>query len=355
MKGVFLPRYHIGADAYDAVPTVLPADARVFLIGGARALSAGRAALESTGINVVGVRVYGGPCSFADAEALADEVKTLGASHVAGMGGGKAIDIAKACGHFARLPVFAFPTIAATCAAVTKLSVMYHPDGAFDRFLFLDAPPVCAFIHTGIIAAAPAMYLRAGMGDATAKHFESVFAARGDQLGYEDGLGVAVGKTCYEPLLKIGPAALLDCARGIDSDALRTAVSCAIVSAGIVSLTVQEMYNGAVAHSLFYAMENLPQVKNCLHGDVVAWGVLVQLMLDGDLDRLGRVRRFLVSLGIDVRLADMGMRMDDPALLSALADVPGQPDMRHLPYPVTAEMVLDAVSKVEVLGGTSLA
>jgi glycerol dehydrogenase len=96
-------------------------------------------------------------------------------------------------------------------------------------------------------------------------------------------------------------------------------------------------------------------VKNCLHGDVVAWGVLVQLMLDGDLDRLVRVRRFLVSLGIDVRLADMGMRMDDPALLSALADVPGQPDMRHLPYPVTAEMVLDAVSKVEVLGGTSLA
>ena len=28
--------------------------------------------------------------------------------------------------------------------------------------------------------------------------------------------------------------------------------------------------------------------------------------------------------------------------------------MRHLPYPVTSEMVLDAVLKVEVLGGIAL-
>ena len=354
MKGVFLPRYFIGPDAYDAVKTVVPAGGRVFLIGGARALGAGRAALEKAGIGVAGVHVFRGVCSFGEARALADEAVALGAEYVAGMGGGKALDAAKACGSFAGLPVLTFPTIAATCAAVTKLSVMYHADGAFDRFLQLDAPPVCAFIHTGIIAAAPDKYLRAGMGDAAAKHFESAFAARGDELGYEDGLGIAVGRTCYEPLLAVGRSALADCARGADTQALRTAVSCAIISTGIVSLTVQEMYNGAVAHSLFYAMENLPAVRLCLHGDVVAWGVLVQLGMDGDLKRMEEVRRFLVSLGVPVCLRDMGMRADDPDLHRAIAEVPHQPDMAHLPYPVTEEMVLDAVLKVEAVGGIAL-
>jgi glycerol dehydrogenase len=347
VKGVFLPRYFLGPDAYDAVGTVVPKGARVFLIGGERALGAGRAAFEQTGIEIVDTRVYRGYCTIEDAKALADEAKALGADFIAGMGGGKAIDVSKACGSFAKLPVIAFPTIAATCAAVTKLSVMYHADGAFDRFLFLDAPPVCAFIHTGIIAAAPEMYLRAGMGDAIAKHFESAFSARGDEVGYEDALGLAVGITCYEPLLKVGRAALADCARGADTQEVRTAIQCVIVSTGIVSLTVQDRYNGAVAHSLFYAMEGLPQVKNCLHGDVVAWGVLVQLALDGQTARMAEVRDFLLSLGTPVRLSGMGMRADDPALLASIAEVPNQPDMAHLPYPVTAEMVLRAVQSVE--------
>ncbi len=310
--------------------------------------------LENTGVHFVSVHVYGGTCSVEDAQMLAQQAKLVRADAVLGMGGGKAIDVAKACGYYAGLPVFTFPTIAATCAAVTKLSVMYHEDGAFDDFLQLNVPPVCAFIHTGIIAAAPDMYLRAGLGDATAKHFESAFAARGDDLGYEDGLGIVVSKTCYEPLLKVGQEALADCAREIDSEALRAAVSCAIVSTGIVSLTVQEMYNGAIAHSLFYAMESLVAQKKRLHGDVVAWGVLVQLMMDGDIARMQELRQFLASLGIAVRLGEMEIALDDPALTRALLAVPNQPDMRHLPYPVTAEMVRDAVMKVEVLGGNAL-
>lgn len=42
-----------------------------------------------------------------------------------GMGGGKALDTAKGAGYEAGLPVFTFPTIAATCAATTALSVVY--------------------------------------------------------------------------------------------------------------------------------------------------------------------------------------------------------------------------------------
>ena len=56
---------------------------------------------------------------------------------------------------------FTFPTIAATCAATTALSVVYKEDGNFDSFYFYEKPARHSFIDTEIIAAAPECYLRA--------------------------------------------------------------------------------------------------------------------------------------------------------------------------------------------------
>jgi glycerol dehydrogenase len=351
-KSVVLPRYTIGPEAYGALNSVLPPlGSRILLIGGKKALAAGLGALEraldGTGLKLAEVVTYAGHCTLKDAKALSEKARDANAQIVIGMGGGKAIDTAKACAHYAGLPAVTLPTIAATCAAVTALSVMYHEDGSFDRFLFLKSPPEHAFIHTGIIAAAPSKYLRAGMGDSIAKYFESNFSARGDELGYTDSLGLAISRTCYEPLKKIGEQALHDCDWDTDSQALRDAVQSVIVSTGLVSLLVREEYNGALAHSLYYAMEDLPQIKACLHGDVVAWGALVQMMMDGQEEEGLNVLHLLKKLKTPVTLYEMGLDTASPPFLKAVGNVPGQPDMRHLPYKVTGQMVLEAVKKLE--------
>lgn len=352
-KSVILPRYTIGPESYEALASALSKNGgRILLIGGEKALAAGLKTLElalaGTALKLSDVVTYTGHCTTIDAKALAVRAKEGNAQIVAGMGGGKAIDTAKACAHFAGLPVVTLPTIAATCAAVTALSVMYHEDGSFDRFLFLKSPPEHAFIHTGIIAAAPSKYLRAGMGDSIAKHFESTFSARGDVPGFSDSLGLAISKTCYEPLLRLGKQALRDCERHVNSQALQEAVLSNIVSTGLVSLLVKDCYNGALAHSLFYALESLPEIAHgCLHGDVVAYGVLVQLFMDGQAEKASEVFRFLVPLGVPVSLAAMGVDCSSPAFLKALDTVLGQPDMAHLPYAVTKQMVLDAVLMAE--------
>ncbi len=351
-NSVILPSYAIGPDAYGALRFAFPTPVRILLIGGEKALAAGQKALlqalDQTSYQLAEVVTYKGCCTIADAKTLAERAKGLNAQVIAGMGGGKALDTAKACAHFAGLPVITLPTIAATCAAVTALSVMYHEDGSFDQFLFLKTPPAHALIHTGIIASAPAKYLRAGMGDAIAKHFESTFSARGDVLGYRDTLGIAVSRTCYEPLLAVGAQALRDCESNVDSQALRDAILSNIVSTGLVSLLVKECYNGALAHSLYYALEPLPEIAHgCLHGDFVAYGVLVQLYMDGQAEKASEVFRFLVSLGIPVSLKSMGVDTASPVFLNALGTVAGQPDMRHLPYQVTGQMVLEAVKKLE--------
>ena len=350
-QSVILPRYVIGPDAYEALSDIVkPLGKRILLIGGEKALAAGQEpflkALDGLDFEVM-IHTHRGECTIENAQELAATAREAGIEVVAGMGGGKAIDTAKACAHYAGLPVVTFPTIAATCAAVTALSVMYHADGAFDKFVFLKTPPEFAFIHTGIIANAPAIYLRAGMGDAIAKYFESSFSARNDVPGYKDALGLAIARTCYEPLSRLGEKALRDCETGTDSPEFREAVQSVIVSPGLVSLLVREEFNGALAHSLYYAMEDLPQIKACLHGDVVAWGTLVQLMMDNQEDKAKEVLHLLNRLKTPVTLQEMGLHTASPAFLAAIAHVPDQPDMRHLPYTVTGQMVLDAVQKLE--------
>ncbi len=351
-SSVVLPRYTIGPEAYEALPAVLSAlGQRIFLIGGGKALAAGlplfEQAVSQKGITLTEAVCYAGPCVTSDAKALAARALAKNAQVIAGMGGGKAIDTAKACAHFAGLPVITLPTIAATCAAVTALSVMYHEDGAFDRFLFLAGPPEFAFIHTRVIAHAPSKYLRAGMGDAIAKYFESGFSARNEVLSYKDALGLSIARTCYEPLSRLGEKALRDCESRVDSLEFNEAVQSVIVSTGLVSLLVREEFNGALAHSLYYAMEDMPQIKNCLHGDVVAWGVLVQLMMDGQEEKAQEVLHLLKRLKTPVTLCEMGLDTASPSFLEALGNVKDQPDMRCLPFQVTAQMVLDAVKKLE--------
>ena len=63
---------------------------------------------------------------------------------------------------------------------------------------------------------------------------------------------------------------------------------------GMVSLMVLDDYNCAIAHSVYYGLVLLPGFEETyLHGDVVAYGVLVQLAVDHDWERLKEAKEFL--------------------------------------------------------------
>jgi len=230
------------------------------------------------------------------------------------------------------------------------LKVVYTEQHTFDRFLFFDTPPAHCLIHTGILSAAPVKYLRAGMGDTVAKHFECTFSARNDRLAHSSALGREISALCYRPLLEHGRQAMEDCAKGTDSAALREALLANIVTTGLVSLLVEEDYNGAVAHSVCYGLSTIPHVEEeQLHGDLVAYGVLVQLMLDGDIEEAKRLRAFLRSIGTPTCLADFGLGSADSLPDQVIEVTLAGDDMRHLPYPVTASMLRTAIAAVETL------
>lgn len=368
-ESVYFCDYSIGEHPYEEVPAVCGGSGRrILLCGGEKALAAGlprlKEALEERRDTLEGgkrtpgegrlclaaVETFHGDCTYEAIRRLAKRAKELQADMIFGMGGGKALDTAKGAAYEAGLPVFTFPTTAATCAATTALSVVYREDGSFDSFYFYPRPARHCFLDLTVIAHAPADYLKAGMGDTIGKYFECHFSARGDRLAHSSALGREISNMCYEPLLEHGVAALSDCRAGRVSYALSQAVLANVVSTGLVSLMVLDDYNCAIAHSVYYGLVLLPGFEEAnLHGNVVAYGVLVQLLVDGEREEALRLKGFLKELGIRTTLKEMGVSLDKTALKAVLEDIVTEPDMEHIPYPVTEDMVYKAMEAVEML------
>ena len=208
-----LPRFLFGRSVYGRLPELMrPFGTRFAVVGGVtameKALPSLMAAMDGTGYELLCALPFGGACTKAAMQRLADALSPLSPDFIVGMGGGKAIDTAKGVAHMLGLPLVSLPTLVSNCAPITALSVVYKEDGPFDSFMFFPGPPALTVIDLAIAAGAPAEYFRAGMGDTLAKHLESTFSARGDELGvsmdHMSSIGVSLSSTCYEPILRFG-------------------------------------------------------------------------------------------------------------------------------------------------------
>lgn len=352
---VYFCNYSIGENVGKEIADVCNRHGKkMLLIGGEKALAAGKerllSALADTEIEIVDMVLFGSDCTYDNIHKWASYAKECGADMIMGMGGGKALDTAKGAGYEADLPVFTYPTIASTCAATTALSVVYRADGSFDSFYFYERPAYHCFIDLTIIANAPDQYLQAGMGDTIGKFFECHFAARGDKLQHSSALGREISNMCYAPLLEYGEQALKDCRSHEASVSLKQAVLANIVSTGLVSLMVLDEYNCAIAHSVYYALVLLPGFEEkYLHGNVVAYGVLVQLLVDHDREEALKLKEFLQKLDIQTTLKEMEVPVDRGYLKDVLHETVTGPDMEHIPYEVTEDMIFVTMQEVENL------
>lgn len=356
---ITLPRFCFGRGVYERFPALCrPLGRRFAVIGGVtameKALPALRSALDGSDMELLCALPFGGACTENAMHTLAQQLSAYKPDFLVGMGGGKAIDTAKGAANLLNLELVSMPTLVSNCAPITALSVVYKEEGPFDRFMFFPAPPALTLVDLTIAAAAPAKYFRAGMGDTLAKHLESTFSARNDELGVSldhlSSIGLALSTTCYDPIIKYGRAALDEVERGEAGPAMEICARSIIVSAGLVSLMANDDYNCALAHATCYGLQLFPHVEhNYLHGDLVAYGALVQLLVDGQEEKARQLRSFLVSLGTPVTLQEMNVPLERKALAATLHEATTGPDMAHIPYAITPDMVFAAMQRVESL------
>ena len=295
---------------------------------------------------------YGRDCDEADLDRLKSALRQHQADVVIGIGGGKALDTAKLLAYRCQVPVVTIPTSAATCAAWTALSNVYTPDGAFRYDVPLPVCPNLLVLDYALIRTAPRRTLVAGIGDALAKWYEaSVSSGSSDQTLIV--AAVQQARVLRDLLLQKSAAALAE----PGSPVWREVVDASVLLAGVIGGLGGAQCRTVAAHAVHNALTHLSDCHHTIHGEKVAYGILVQLRLEEIVqhNQLAATARqqlltFYREIGLPQTLADLGLGEISLGQLQQAAEFACGPnsDIHHLPFPVEPAQVMAAMVSTTV-------
>ena len=369
-------------------------------------------AASFAGEAAAGTRVHCVPVSAEVTQPSIDSIADAapaGSDFVVGVGGGKTIDIAKGVSRRLGLRVVTVPTIASNDSPASRAIAMYDEHHQLTAVPLMDHNPALVLVDTLVMAGAPARFLSAGIGDALSKHFEveATRAAGGSTMQGTPGLLIAsiVGEGCYRTLRANAVAALAalkshhalqsggsggsrdsggsggssspggpgdsggsrgsDSSGGSGSSGHPLGQEFEDTVEAVVLLSGLAFENGglSIAHALTRGLMAVPGASARLHGEHVAYGLLVQLALTGATDAdLLDLAAFLAEVGLPRSLAELGVEPADAATAptpspaeAAFAAIVERtltaPHVVNVPpsTPVTAETLTSALLRVESL------
>ena len=274
---------------------------------------------------------------------------------IVGIGGGKVLDTAKAAAFYAQKRVIIVPTIASTDAPCSRLAVIYSDQGVYECALALRSNPDIVLADTEIIAKAPVRFLTAGIGDALATYYEADACEKSGAEttvgGYRTTAAPVLAKLCRDNLLEYGVQAQKDAAQGELTPAVEKIIETNIYLSGIGF----ESGGLAAAHAVHNGLTVLEETHRLLHGEKVAFGTLVQLVLERrSADEIHEILAFCRACGLPTTLRELGLEHvgDDRLLEAAKASCQAEDTMGNLPFAVTPEDVLAAMKLTDLLSRT---
>jgi glycerol dehydrogenase len=312
------------------------------------------ASLGRAGIDSVVIR-FNGECSLEEVDlqtaALRDESDPVDC--LLAVGGGKCVDAGKCIAYRVGVPLVVVPTLASNDAPCSAVSVMYTPEGVTSDVEFFPTSPALVIVDTGIVAHAPKRYLVAGMGDAMATYYEAKVCLENENartvVGARPTLAAcALGEVCAKTLYTFGSAA----ASAVDHEEVDDSLERIVEANTLLSGVGFESGGIALAHSVAQGYTAVPAVaENYLHGEMVAMGLLTQLVAEENLDEARRAARFFASVGLPVNLAQISLGADRTAELAAMIEVAQAfPFVENMPFEVTPERLRRAAIDAHHLG-----
>ena len=289
---------------------------------------------------------YGVDCCEASLQALRTTAQEHQADVIIGIGGGKALDTAKLVADQLQLPVVTIPTSAATCAAWTALSNVYSESGAFLYDVALSRCPDLLILDYDLIQTAPQRTLVAGIGDAIAKWYEASVSSGNSQQTLIIS-AVQQARVLRDILLQKSATALKE----PGSQDWREVVDATVLLAGVIGGLGGAQCRTVAAHAVHNGLTHISG-HSSIHGEKVAYGILVQLRLEEMLqsNQLAasarqQLLKFYAEIGLPKNLSDLGLGNITLKELQTAAEVALDPqsDIHRLPFKVALEQLMAAM------------
>jgi glycerol dehydrogenase len=359
------PRVFIAPQRYVQGRNVLPEIGRYMALVGAQrvaVLASGRGIKQDgarllNGLRAAGIEAtvgtFRGECSRDEIDQQVSRLRNDDVQCLIAVGGGKCVDTGKAVAFRLDVPVVVVPTLASNDAPCSALSVLYTPEGVTSGVEFYPTSPALVVVDTDIVAAAPPRYLVAGIGDAMSTWYEALTCQQNPTavtaVGARPTLAAgAIGEACARTLFEHAVAAADAVARSIVDDALEHVVEANTLLSGLGF----ESGGVAAAHGFAQSATALPGVHaGYLHGEMVALGTLVHLMLEARPDEAERVAALFARVGLPVHLGQLSLDGDDIGALTTIVDgMLAFPFIGNMPREVTATAAKAAILDADALG-----
>lgn len=258
---------------------------------------------------------YHGFCNPDRGAKIADSMLRRNLDCIIGVGGGNVMDVAKLIAALNGVPVINIPTSSATCAAYTPLSVMYNDRGQTIGSRHHQQEVNVILADLNILCRQPTRLLVAGIYDALAKPVEIRQRLAGkteDEIDIGLRTSYVLSQFVFDRLLQNLSQTFDDVKQQRNTQAVSDTVYLTIAVTGIVSGLARGSNQCAIAHKIYESTRTLfPELsRDCLHGELVAIGLLPQLLYNGDNCMEQTFRTQMKQVGIPCKLTDIGIPSD---------------------------------------------
>ena len=272
-------------------------------------------------------------------------------------GGGKVLDAGKLIADLLGINCITVPLSASTCAGWTALSNIYTSDGKFIKDVALKRCPNLLIFDHSIVRAAPPRTLASGMADAVAKWYESSLTSSTSQDGFVQQ-AVQMARVLRDQLFLNGYKAFKD----PQSNSWETVAEGCAMTAGIIGGLGGARCRTAAAHPIHNGLTQLTYKNKPLHGELVGFGLIVQLHLEeknttSQLPKQAKSQLidFLSQLSLPISIQSICLRNATSNELHKACKFACKKDsdIHQLPFSINEKDLLEAIQSYQASPTTS--
>ncbi|MFC1821013.1 glycerol dehydrogenase [Thermodesulfobacteriota bacterium] len=300
------------------------------------------------------IMFFNGECTDQEVQHHVKQIEREPIDSLIAVGGGKCLDAGKCIGHCVSVPVIMCPTVASTDAPCSACSVIYTPEGAFERPWFFPESPALVLVDTGVVIRAPLRFLVAGIGDAMSTYYEARTCflnpkARTMVGARPTAMAFAIAELGAKLLFENGVKAIESVKKTEVNEAVENVIEANTLLSGIGF----ESGGLAASHGIAQVFPVIPFLHDkYMHGEMVALGVLVHKCLERDEAEARRVASFFAQVGLPVHLRQLSLDIELNAkeIKLIIDEAMNVFFIHHEPFEVTSEKLMKALLDANALG-----